>query len=108
MRGRRCWARLPDGTRCAQPSVHGGHFCEKHWMGYQPDPALIFLAPLAEMPNDLVQYLRAVAPGTVYPQPLQPADLALPVSAPTSSPAPPEDDSFAMPTARGAAAPSDQ
>ena len=67
MRSVQCWALLPDGTRCSGPSIHGNYFCAEHRLGHQPDPALIFLAPAAEMPNDLVQYLRAVVPDIPFP-----------------------------------------
>jgi hypothetical protein len=87
MRSIRCWALLPDGTRCPLESLHGGYFCADHPMGCQPNPALIFRAPVAEMPNDLVQYLRAAAPDIAFPEaPLSPLISSTP---PPASPAEP-------------------
>jgi hypothetical protein len=87
MRDTRCWALFPDGTRCPLASLHGGYFCGEHRLGCQPDPALIFRAPVAEMPNDLVQYLRAAAPEVAFPEPAPPVPAA-PSATPAPAPAP--------------------
>jgi hypothetical protein len=88
MRGIQCWAQLPDGTRCGCQVLPGRNFCAQHGrMGCHRDPALIFRAPIAEMPPDLVDLIRAAAPDIVFPEP-PPASLAPPVSAAASPAAP--------------------
>jgi hypothetical protein len=69
MRGVRCWALLSDETRCEFRALPGGYFCQHHRLDCLRNPALVFRAPVAEMPPDLVERLRAAAPDLVFPEP---------------------------------------
>src|SRR5687768_17428877 len=112
----RCWARLPNATRCPAPARPGPYYCEDHGLGSGPHPCNIWRGPLAEMPPDLVAAIRLHSPGAVFPDsepgppapppppPPAPADPAQQAAAPSTL-GPPDAPAAAPSGAAGADAP---
>jgi hypothetical protein len=67
-----CWALNADRSRCEEPAAPDQCFCEEHDVGYGLHPMDIFCLPEAEMPPDLVLYIRSCCPTWPFPEPSPP------------------------------------
>jgi hypothetical protein len=67
-----CWALNADRSRCEEPAADGQFFCQEHDVGYGLDPIDIFCLPEAEMPPNLVAYIRDCCPTWPFPEPSPP------------------------------------